>query len=255
MNKLYSKISSDKQILTFHKISDSFELSITRVPITRFRRLISFIKQIGMRGIKLSGLETDNGVGLTFDDGWADFHENAFPVLREQSFTATVFLVTDFIGRSSSWDYKRSRHLSWDQIEELAKAGVEFGSHSAGHRDLRPLTDSQLEHEILDSKKLIEDKLGVGVNYFSYPFGRFNKRVIEYVEKAGFKNAFTGPGGGFKFAESRLGVYLYDTPYSLCLRLMKHSRIEKGKDYVNSALAGGTIILRKLRPVKSRRVS
>lgn len=255
MIETFVKNHGDSRILTFHKINDSFELSITRIPVERFQRLLSFLNQIGCQGAKLSGIKHDTDIGLTFDDGWADFYEDAYPIMQKYGFTATVFLVTDFVGGESSWDYKKSRHLNWDQINELAKAGIEFGSHSASHRDLRPLSESELAHEIMDSKKLIEDKLGIEVGHFSYPFGRFNKRVVEYVESTGYNNAFAGSVGGNRFAVPRQGVYLYDTPYSLHLKLMKHSPIEKGKDYVNNALAGGTIILRKLLPIQSRRLS
>lgn len=250
MPELLAENYDKPRILTFHQITDNFEMSITRVAASGFERLIRFLVDGGWRGMSLSEMQNENDIGLTFDDGWQSFYENAFPILQNYGFTATVFLVSDYVGRESAWDYKKSRHLDWYQIKELARAGVEFGSHSASHSDLRSLSDDRLMHEIEASKKTIEDRLGKQVNFFAYPFGRFDSRVIEHVKMAGYKKAYAASKGEPAFAITRTGVYLYDTPYSIYLKLAKHSRLEWCKDYVNNALAGGTIALRKLLPSK-----
>jgi peptidoglycan/xylan/chitin deacetylase (PgdA/CDA1 family) len=179
-------------------------------------------------------------------------YDNAFPILQKYGFSATVFVVTDYIGKASDWDYKKMQHLNWQQLRELADYGIEIGSHGAGHIDLRSLSDEKLEYEIAGSKKMLEDKLGIPVKYFSYPFGRYDKRIIDKVMKAGYEKACALSSGGGEFAVARQGVYLYDTPYSVYLKIERQSWLEQCKDYVNNMLAGGTITYRKLFPVKSR---
>lgn len=239
------------RILAFHDINNDLDLSITRIGIHRFKNIIEYLSENGIHGKNISGCQTENDLALTFDDGWESFYTNAFPILHQYGFSATVFIITGYVGKYSRWDYHKKRHLNWLQICELAEQGVEFASHSVSHIDLRGLDKKRLEHEVEYSKKTIEDKIGQQVKYFSYPFSRYNKDVIEAVKDAGYENAFTLGTGGDDFAIPRAGVYLYDTPYSANLKLMKNSWIEGCKDYINNALAGGTIILRKFLPVKA----
>lgn len=239
---------SHSPVLAFHDISDDFGLSITRTGVRRFQDIINYLAENGFHGKNISSCKTENDLALTFDDGWESFYTNAFPVLQQYGFSATVFIITGYVGKSSRWDYHKKKHLNWMQICKLAEQGVEFACHSASHLDLRRLDKKRLEYEIEYSKKTIEDNIGQPVKYFSYPFGRYNKNVIEAVKKAGYENAFSLRDGNEDFAIPRTGVYLYDTPYSINLKLTRNSWIEGCKDYINNALAGGTIILRNLSP-------
>ena len=240
----------DCRILTFHDIGNKVDLSINRTTVSGFDSILDYLKENGFNGTSLSQQRHEKDVALTFDDGWESFYKNAFPVLQKYNFSATVFVVTDYIGKFSAWDYQKKRHLNWKQISELSAAGIEIASHSATHTDLRGLNDSRLRHEIINSKKTLEDKLGKPVKYFSYPFGRYDNRAMEMIRTAGYENAYILTGGGDDYALARHSVYLYDTPYSIYLKLMKHSRLERCKDYINNSLAGGTIILRKFAPVR-----
>jgi peptidoglycan/xylan/chitin deacetylase (PgdA/CDA1 family) len=237
-------------ILAFHAVDNKLDLSITRNTTAGFESILQFLSANGYRGTTLSGRRDNNDIALTFDDGWACFYDSAWPLLQKYGFSATIFVVTNYIGHTSNWDYKKKMHLDWERLRELADHGIEIGSHGATHRDLRGLNDDRLEYEIAGSKKQLEDKLSCVINYFSYPFGRYDNRVMEAVRQAGYINAYALSTAGGDFAIARHGVYLYDTPFSIYLKLMKHSRWEQGKDYINNSLAGGTIILRKLFPVK-----
>jgi hypothetical protein len=250
---IYARIaikSGPVNCLAFHDIGDEFNLSISRVNTKSFDRLLRYLAQTGRRGVCLSESSQPNTVALTFDDGLENFYDLAFPILRRYGFTATVFLVSDYIGQSTAWDYHERNHLTWQQIAELAEAGIEFGSHSASHKDLRDLDDEELSYELYGSKEFLEQKLGRPVKYVSFPFGRFNKRVIQFSKKAGFTNGFGLARTDNDFVLKRACVYLYDTPYSIEKKL-RGSWIESCKDYINNSLAGGTIILRKLVPEKS----
>ncbi len=244
--------SSPGRLLAFHDISKNLDLSITRIRPEKFEHLIKYLASLGYHGVSIAGLKRKNDIALTFDDGWQSFFINALPILNKYNFKATVFIISGYVGNKSRWDYKNKGHLSWHEIKILVDEGIEIGSHSVNHVDLRYLDDNKLEYEIAGSKKQIEDKLGLPVKHFSYPFGRYNRRVIEAVKRAGYENAFALGAGSDDFAVSRHCMYLYDTPYSINMKLFRGSWLEQCKDYINNSLAGGTITLRKLFPVKQK---
>jgi peptidoglycan/xylan/chitin deacetylase (PgdA/CDA1 family) len=106
---------------------------------------------------------------ITFDDGYRDFYTNAFPILQKYHLPATVFLPTDFIGNKKN-KLRGKEHLTWSQVSELSASGISFGSHTVTHPELRSLSLKDVEYEIRESKKAIEDNLGKTVDTFSYPF-------------------------------------------------------------------------------------
>lgn len=121
-------------------------------------------------------------VVLTFDDGYADFYTHAAPVLLNHKLPATVFLPTAYVGRSNSWPgqpawVKEEPLMNWDQIKELAAAGIDFGSHTVNHPDLTTLSPEQVERELAESKREIEQHSGQTVAHFCYPYGKWNPAV------------------------------------------------------------------------------
>ncbi|MCG0238166.1 MAG: polysaccharide deacetylase family protein [Firmicutes bacterium] len=122
-------------------------------------------------------------VVITFDDGYASFYEHAFPRLRERGFVATLFVITDKVGTP--------RYVTWEQVREMAAAGIEIGSHTATHPDLRELEASQLEHEVSGSRKTLEEQVGVPVLFFCYPGGYYDEAALAAVQTAGYLGAVT----------------------------------------------------------------
>ncbi len=121
-------------------------------------------------------------IALTFDDGFLNFYEQAFPVLAEHDFAATVFLVTDFCGKSNDWQgnplkLPRQKLLGWSDIKELSRHKIEFGAHTKTHPDLTRLGVEKAEAQIVESKKIIETALGKKVETFAYPYGRFDEQT------------------------------------------------------------------------------
>ncbi|MBV7327926.1 polysaccharide deacetylase family protein [Chloroflexi bacterium TSY] len=131
-------------------------------------------------------------VVITFDDGLASFYQHAFPILQAYRFPATVFLVSDYCGLDNAWPSQpksipRRPVMTWQQISELDRYGIEFGVHTVTHPRLDRLEPAVAESEIVDSKRLIEDRLGHAAPHFAYPYGAYNEPVKQLV-----RNIFTG---------------------------------------------------------------
>lgn len=132
-------------------------------------------------------------VVITFDDGYLDFYSEAFPVLNRFGFSAIMFLPTGFIA-DHAMEFKGRNCLTWSNVRELQKYGIEFGSHTVTHPQLRTLARADIEKELTDSKKTIEDKTGCGTESFAYPFAfpqvdtEFKRLLRESLEKAEYRN-------------------------------------------------------------------
>lgn len=130
---------------------------------------------------------------LTFDDGFADFFTEVFPVLKHHGFAATLYIATAFINGTSRWlqheGESRRLMLTWDQLAEISAHGIECGAHSHSHPQLDILPYALARDEILQSKRLLEEHLGHEVFSFAYPFGYHTARVRQSVREAGFTSA------------------------------------------------------------------
>jgi peptidoglycan/xylan/chitin deacetylase (PgdA/CDA1 family) len=201
-------------ILAYHKVDLKKELGITSISPKKFERQINFLKQNGYISISpLSLLNQINppllseGVSpirpykreeryvlITFDDGYEGVYEYAYPILKRYGWTATIFLTTGYIGSYNKWDASpgpRFKHLNWQQIKAMSDNGICFGSHGINHLFLTKHSDETIRYELETSKKIIEDKLGKPVLFFSYPYNNYNKRLIELVSETGYKLAFS----------------------------------------------------------------
>jgi peptidoglycan/xylan/chitin deacetylase (PgdA/CDA1 family) len=130
-------------------------------------------------------------VVLTFDDGYADFHEQAFPLLEKHGFTATVFVTTGWLQDAGEHAAGRplDRMLSWKQVRALDRAGIEIGAHSHSHAQLDQLAGPALERELRSSKDLLEEHTGKPVTTLAYPFGYSSRRVRDAVAASGYRHA------------------------------------------------------------------
>jgi len=127
----------------------------------------------------------DRCVALTFDDGFDDFATAADLELLRRRWPATVFLPSGQVGGFDRWDSNspsgHRRLMDWATIAELAARGVDFGGHGVWHRDLTRVRGADLEAEILESKRAIEERTGRAVTSFAAPYGRSNLDVIRSV--------------------------------------------------------------------------
>ncbi len=149
-----------------------------------FAAQMEALARIGRRGMSLSesldlASQEPNRVVLTFDDGHASNCTDALPILRRHGFTATFFITAGWIGKSP--------YMSWDQIRTLAAAGMEIGSHSLSHRPPVTWTPADLDHELRESRRILEEGLGLPVLTGSSPTGFHHRGMPAAARAAGYR--------------------------------------------------------------------
>jgi len=148
--------------------------------------------QEAVNRIETPGGKREKLAVLTFDDGYQDFYTHAFPALNRYGFSATVFLPTAYIGETSR-SFKGTDCLTWNQVRDLGKAGIHFGSHTVTHPQLRTLRAEAIRDEVRCSKETIEEKLGHRVLSFAYPYAlpetdrAFRRELRGILAEAGYE--------------------------------------------------------------------
>jgi peptidoglycan/xylan/chitin deacetylase (PgdA/CDA1 family) len=185
-------------VLVYHSIDDSGSYMSTSPEM--FRAQMEWLRDHDFRAISMRRLFEQRTasppartVVLTFDDGLANFAESAWPVIREMSFSATVYVPTDFIGATAAWyaDYSLPilRCMEWDALRAVQREGADIQSHAASHRDLTSLPPAVLREEVRRSKAILEDGLGEPVEHLAYPFGTVGPTVEDETRQAGYLSA------------------------------------------------------------------
>lgn len=127
---------------------------------------------------------------ITFDDGNLSDFTYALPLLIELDCFATFFIIVERVGTPN--------YMTWDQIKELHTNGMIIGSHSLSHPDMTLIDYEAQMKEMSDSKAIIEDKLGIAINCFSFPYGKYNKGLLDLAADLGYQSIFTSSHGVLK---------------------------------------------------------
>jgi peptidoglycan/xylan/chitin deacetylase (PgdA/CDA1 family) len=239
-------------ILMYHRVSDVDESE--RHPYYRtatapkvFEKHMRFLYEHDYKPITLTDAERrlreetsarEREVVITFDDGFQDFYTDAFPVLRKYGFSATMFLPTAYIDHDSR-KFKGVNCMTWSQIRELQRAGIQFGSHTVTHPQLKNLAPKEIEEEIRCSKQRIEEELGSPVTSFAYPYAfpetdsAFRQQLGELLEKTGYENGVstivgTADRAGGRFFMKRLPVNSCDDV------ALFRAKLEGGYDWLHT---------------------
>jgi peptidoglycan/xylan/chitin deacetylase (PgdA/CDA1 family) len=191
-------------ILTYHSLDASG--SVISLSPSRFQEQMASLARTGINVVPLSRIrECAGAVALTFDDGFQNFYEHAFPVLRKYGFPATVFVVTGFCGGKNNWPSQPAAPpvpvlplMSWSELREIAAAGIELGSHTVTHPRLGAASGEELEKELQVSQSTLEDRVGKGVSTFAYPYGETSPFVRSVTRRfypiaCGTKLAYLSP--------------------------------------------------------------
>ncbi len=180
-------VQNQLPILIFHTLDERGQ--VISFPREAFARSMAMLHENGYRTLSL--LETAERVRqrqpfpsrslvLTFDDGYETVYSEAFPILQCYAMSATIFITTGEVGPPGTADRIPScegqRMLSWQQIQEMHRCGVEIGAHTCTHPDLTRLSTARAKVEIANSKAIIEDVLGASVRSFAYPYGHYDSR-------------------------------------------------------------------------------
>lgn len=206
-------------VLLYHKIDLPTSDVRIRGAFTsprKFARQIEFLKKKGfefytaselVRAFIANGEFPPKAIAITFDDGWKDNYLHAFPVLKKFGVKATIFLVPACIGQNTdrvTADGEGPReHLSEAEIAEMSRYGIEFGSHSMNHKLFDQISPAEIEYEVTESKKFIENRWQKECAVFAYPAGFYNDFAKEEIKKAGYAAAFSTVYG----AEDKMDIY------------------------------------------------
>ncbi len=164
----------------------------------------------------------EKSIVITFDDGYRDNYLNALPVLQKYGFCATVFVVTDYIGKVSGWDEPSYPMMDWAQVKEMARHGIDVQSHTRTHPDLTALADQEVFGQLSGARTRIEDALGQRVSHLAYPYGRFHPRLYPLMSEAGYRAGWAaGMAEGSSFARERFQITSTDNAVSFGLKISR----------------------------------
>ncbi|MEI9431510.1 SAM-dependent methyltransferase, partial [Mesorhizobium sp. Cs1299R1N3] len=196
-------------VLMYHSVADEGPAALARFRLTpaAFASQMSWLRANGFHSIMSEQLEwsianrqpfAGRPVLITFDDGFQNFADHAWPILRAHDLTAEVFLVTDLVGESAKWDAVSGPPaplMDAGTVRRLATEGVFFGSHLATHRAIDGLSSSDLAGELLRSRMFIERWTGRPTMAFAAPFSVTDRRLGRLAKESGYRIGFGGRHG------------------------------------------------------------
>ena len=224
------------RILMYHRVDEAPGDRLVVTP-EAFRAQMEWLRRREIRVVDLDtlvdSLQHPNGgkgqIAITFDDGYADNHRFAWPILRSYGYPATVFVPATFIGTDRMIPSSRpgatpTRLMNWEELKEMASGGFSIGSHALTHTRLTRMSLAQVRVEVTDSKKILEEKLGCSVDWFCYPSGAYSVEVVRLVQWAGYHGACSvRPGENtaqtHRFALRRTEISGEDTPVAFGQKL------------------------------------
>jgi len=184
------------RILTYHRIAadpgDPFAVApkdfvLQMEAIARTGRVVDL-------GTALNGLRAGGGpvsqIVVSFDDGTRDFLTEAAPVLSRLGIPSVIYVNPSCVGGTG--------FLGWNELLDLSRAGVEVGSHSLEHRSLGPMSQAEVRRQVVESRRMLQDRLGREVNALAYPYGTlrdFSPMIQSEVASAGYRSACTAING------------------------------------------------------------
>jgi peptidoglycan/xylan/chitin deacetylase (PgdA/CDA1 family) len=213
-------------IFCYHRLVDKVRFPGTEITPAAFEAQMKELKDRGITVISMQDLlawkRGEKSIPprcavITFDDGWKSQYEVAWPMLKKYGYPVTMFIYTEGVRGGSLGG---GEAITWEQLADMRDNGVDIQAHSATHQDLReghnimlissggkrartkltgPQYQQWVQNEVVGSKQLLEQRLGIKVNCFAVPFGNYNENVKELARNAGYEAMFTVYGQPITF--------------------------------------------------------
>jgi peptidoglycan/xylan/chitin deacetylase (PgdA/CDA1 family) len=226
-------------ILMYHSIESMPKNTVMRslhVPPKRFNFQMWVLKKLGYQALSIrelqpyiDGSKKGKVVGITFDDGYKNNLLNAGPILKKFNFSATCYIVSKKIGKTNEWDLDenitQSKLMSNKEIQQWMDLGMDIGAHTQTHANLNKVDYENAKKEVMECKTDLENLFNLTISDFCYPFGQFNKSIVELVKSAGFKSATTMNRGkahneSDKYMLPRIPITHHTLPHLFLIKLL-----------------------------------
>jgi len=212
-------------IFCYHRLVDKIRFPGTEITPAAFEAQMKALKDRGITVIPMQDLlawkRGEKNIPprcavVTFDDGWKSQYEVAFPIMKKYGYPFTMFIYTEGVRGGALGG---GEAITWEQLADMRDNGIDIEAHSATHQDLReghnimlvsagkrtktklngPQYEQWMQNEVVGSKQLLEQRLGIKVNCFAVPFGSYNEHVKEIARGAGYEAMFTVYGQPITF--------------------------------------------------------
>ncbi|MGL5278413.1 MAG: polysaccharide deacetylase family protein [Cetobacterium sp.] len=228
--EIVKKKKYEMPVIMYHRvIKDESEKGVhgTYVTTEQFEEQMKYLKKKGYETVTFEDLlnnrykqrfdKDKKWVMLTFDDGYKDNYENAFPILKKYQFKGIIYILDGI--EYNKWDVdnlenpeKRFTLMNQDELLEMQNYGIEFGGHTSTHPRLGELSIEQVKSEIINSKSNIEKIIGKDLLSFAYPYGSLNEEVKRIPQEAGYEFAVATDSGSIVFSDDlfeirRIGIF------------------------------------------------
>lgn len=228
--EIVKKKKYEMPVIMYHRvIKDESEKGVhgTYVTVEQFEEQMKYLKKKGYETVTFKDLlnnrykqrfdKDKKWIMLTFDDGYKDNYENAFPILKKYQFKGIIYVLDGI--EYNKWDVdnpgnpeKRFTLMNQDELLEMQNYGIEFGGHTSTHPRLAELSTEQVKSEIINSKSNIEKIIGKELLSFAYPYGSLNEEVKKIPQEAGYKFAVATDSGSIVFSDDlfeirRIGIF------------------------------------------------
>lgn len=213
--RLYKVGGSNRfRVLVYHNIGEKEigDYLGIQVSLQKFEEEMKFLSENAYRVFPLKELISmaknkepipDKSIAITFDDGYRENLINILEIMKRYSFSATFFITIGYVegwAKSGNKYWEKLEFCSWSDLMDMPYAGNEIGSHFLSHKCLTSLSNDELINEVAESRRILEAKLNISADIFSYPHGKFDKRIKFTLQDKGCIAACTSIPGSNSYA-------------------------------------------------------